>query len=245
MDFGAIIRSLANFNSPELWLYMILGIAIGLFFGIVPGISGMTAITLLLPFIFNMKPMTALPLIMVILATQYLGGGITAILLNVPGTSGNAATLLDGYPLSQRGEAGRAVGAAEAAGGLAHILTAGVALLIIPLIVPMLRAIISADMVFIVLTGIVFIGTLAGGSMIKGLISGGLGLMIAIEFEEPVAKAVAAACLENGLIANAIGENIIRFLPPLVVTKEEVDQAVGILASAIRAGELVPGGKGR
>ena len=73
----------------------------------------------------------------------------------------------------------------------------------------------------------------------------GLGLMIAIEFEEPVAKAVAAACLENGLIINAIGENIIRFLPPLVVTKEEVDQAVGILASAIRAGELVPGGKGR
>jgi len=179
MDYGALIRSLANFSSPELWLYIVFGIAIGLFFGIVPGISGMTAITLLLPFIFNMQPMTALTLIMVILATQYLGGGITAILLNVPGTSGNAATLLDGYPMSQRGEAGRAVGAAEAAGGLAHIVTAVVALLIIPLIVPMLRAIVSADMVFIVLTGIILIGSLSGGSLIKGLISGGLGLMIA------------------------------------------------------------------
>ncbi len=57
----------------------------------------------------------------------------------------------------------------------------------------------------------------------------GLGLMIAAEFIEPKAKAVVAKALENGLIVNAIGENILRFVPPLIITKELVDRAIGIL----------------
>lgn len=189
VDFLAIFRALGNFTNPELWLAMSLGITLGLIFGVVPGISGMLALVLILPFVFTMKPMVALPLMMSILATHYLGGAITAILLNVPGTAGNSATLLDGFPMSQRGEGGRALGAAQASAGLAHALTALVALIIIPLIIPMLRAIRSADMVFIILMGLVFIGALSGGSMIRGLISGGLGLMIAFIGFQPTTGA--------------------------------------------------------
>lgn len=72
----------------------------------------------------------------------------------------------------------------------------------------------------------------------------GLGLLIAIEFEEPIGKAVAASCMENGLIVNAIGENIIRFLPPLIVTKADVDRAVEILASAVSGSRLAASAKG-
>ncbi len=59
----------------------------------------------------------------------------------------------------------------------------------------------------------------------------GMGLMIGAEFVEPVAKNMAATALERGLIVNAIGDNILRFVPPLIVSKELVDKAVEIIAS--------------
>jgi TctA family transporter len=162
---------------------------IGLVFGLIPGISGMLALTLMMPFLFVMSPMVALPLIMTIMAIQFQGGAISAILLNLPGTPGNSATLIDGYPMTLRGEGGRALGAAQAASGLANVLTALVALAVIPLILPMVAALRSADMVFIILLGLVFIGVLASGSMIKGLLSGGVGLMISFVGFQPVTGA--------------------------------------------------------
>lgn len=66
----------------------------------------------------------------------------------------------------------------------------------------------------------------------------GLGLMIAVQFKGAVAKTIAGTCLDNGLIVNAIGDHIIRFLPPLTVTKAEIDQALDILNRAIAAASL-------
>ncbi|MFH0913904.1 MAG: tripartite tricarboxylate transporter permease [Chloroflexota bacterium] len=180
MDFGAIFRALANFGSLEIWLYMAIGIVLGLIFGVIPGISGMLAIALLLPFIYTMVPLKAFIMMMTILATQYLGGAVSAILLNIPGTAGNSATVLDGFPMTQRGEGGRAIGAAQAAGALAHLITAIVSLFMVPVIIPLIITLRSADMVFVIVLGIVFIGALSGGSMVKGLMSGGLGLMVAL-----------------------------------------------------------------
>jgi len=189
MQFGAILSALQNFASLELWLFIGLGTVIGLIFGLIPGISGMLAITLMLPFIFVMTPMQALPLMMTIMAIQFMGGAISAILLNLPGTPGSSATLIDGFPMTQKGEGGRALGAAQMASGLGNVLTAFVALLVIPLILPMIVALRSADMVFIILLGITFIGILATGSMIKGLLSGCVGLMISFIGFQPTSGA--------------------------------------------------------
>ncbi|MFC1971835.1 tripartite tricarboxylate transporter permease [Chloroflexota bacterium] len=178
LQFQAILDALNNFTNPEMWLIIAIGVVIGLVFGVIPGISGMLAITLMLPFIWVLTPMQALPLMMTILAIQFMGGAISAILLNLPGTPGSSATLIDGFPMTQRGEGGRALGAAQTASGLGNILTALVALAVIPLILQVIYAIHNADMVFIILLGITFIGVLASGSMVKGLLSGILGLMI-------------------------------------------------------------------
>jgi len=178
MTFHAIFDALGNFANLQMWLVMTAGTVIGLVFGLVPGISGMLALTLMLPFLFFMTPMVALPLIMTVMAIQFQGGAVSAILLNVPGTPGSSATLIDGFPMTQRGEGGRALGAAQTASALANILTAFVALAVIPLILPMIVALRSADMVFVILLGLTFIGVLASGSMIKGLLSGGVGLLI-------------------------------------------------------------------
>jgi 4-aminobutyrate aminotransferase-like enzyme len=75
-------------------------------------------------------------------------------------------------------------------------------------------------------------GLMNSGAPIKEV--RGLGLMIAVEFSQPIVKAVAAECMERGLIVNAIGDSIIRFLPPLTIGESDVDEAISILASAIR-----------
>lgn len=189
MVFDAIFAALWNFANLQMWLVIAAGTLIGLIFGLVPGISGMLAITLMLPFLFFMSPIYALPLMMTIMAIQFQGGAISAILLNLPGTPGSSATLIEGFPMTQRGEGGRALGAAQAASALANILTALVALAVIPLILPMVVALRSADMVFIILLGLTFIGVLATGSMIKGLLSGGVGLMISFIGFQPTTGA--------------------------------------------------------
>lgn len=175
----AIVQALLNYGNVQLWLAMAIGIVIGLVFGIIPGLSGSVALALLLPFTFGKSPELFLPLMMAILAVQFQGGSISAILLNVPGTVPNTATLIDGFPMTQKGEGGRAIGAALTASAAGSVLTALAALAMIPLVYPIIMALRTADMVFIVLLGLIFIGVLTSASMIKGLISGGTGLLLA------------------------------------------------------------------
>ncbi|MFH1003715.1 MAG: tripartite tricarboxylate transporter permease, partial [Chloroflexota bacterium] len=165
---------------PIFWVMMFAGVIIGLIFGIIPGVSSILALTLFLPFVFTMSPDMALPFMTALTSVTYFGGSVTAILLNIPGTEPSAATLIDGYPMAQRGEGGRAMGAAFTASALGGVLTVFFALAMIPFLLIFIQALQNAEMVFIVLLGIVFIAILASGSMIKGLISGSLGLLISL-----------------------------------------------------------------
>ncbi|MFH0914710.1 MAG: tripartite tricarboxylate transporter permease, partial [Chloroflexota bacterium] len=174
------LQALRNFASAEIWLIMAIGLLIGFFFGIVPGISGAVALALILPFVFKMSPLQALPLMMAIMATQYQGGSISTILLGLPGTPGSAATILDGFAMSKKGEAGRALGAAQMSSALSNIITALMALAIIPLVLPIAFAIHSQEMVFITMLGVSFIAVLGSGSQLKGLISAGIGFLISL-----------------------------------------------------------------
>ncbi len=178
MMLEAFGQALQSFTEPGLWLFMTIGVIIGLILGIIPGIGGLIGMALFLPFVFAMSPVQALPLMVALSAVSYTGGSITAILVNIPGMDTNAATLIDGFPMSQKGEAGRALGAALVSSGLGGLATVFLALAMTPLVLPMVLAIRSADMVFIILMGIVFIAVLGRGSMVKGLISGGLGLVV-------------------------------------------------------------------
>ncbi|MBI4320519.1 MAG: tripartite tricarboxylate transporter permease [Chloroflexi bacterium] len=175
--FGEALQSLAN---PQVWYYMIFGSVLGLVLGVIPGIGGLSGMALILPFVFVMSPYEALPLMVALGATNTTGGSITSILLNVPGTGSNAATLIDGYPMSQKGQAGRALGAALMSSAAGGALTVFFAFAMIPLVLPLVFGLRSADMVFLVLLGLAFIATLGRGAMARGLISGGLGLAISL-----------------------------------------------------------------
>ena len=180
MVIEAFIQACQNFGDLWFLLAICAGTIIGLIFGLLVGVGALLATSLILPFIFGIQPEYALALMVAASAVTYTGGSITAILLNVPGTEASAATLLDGFPMTQHGEAGRALGAALVSSGLGGLVTPFIALATIPLILPIVFAVRSADMVFIILLGISFIAILGRGSMIKGVISGGIGLILSL-----------------------------------------------------------------
>ncbi len=176
---SAFIQGFAYFGDPMVWVFVLLGMVLGIVFGILPGVSGLTAMALLLPFVFHMKAEYALAAFAVITATSATGGSITAILLNVPGDTANAATLLDGYPMTKKGEGGRALGAAlmsHAVGGFSSML---ICILLIPLVLPLMYAMKTGDLVFIILFAFSCVGVLSSEAPLKGMIACLVGVMLA------------------------------------------------------------------
>ena len=177
--FGAFVQGIATLLQPEVMLFLFLGTVIATVIGVIPVLGGAVGMTLLLPFIFGMDPATALPFLLAVHAVSYTGGSVTAVLLNIPGTLPNAATCLDGYPMTQKGEGGRAVGAAVTASALGGIATVPLALLMIPVVIPFVLMCRAPEMLFIIVLGLCFLSVLTRGSVIKGLISAALGILLA------------------------------------------------------------------
>ncbi len=182
MSEPALLQSLveafqlfANFN---LWVLIFAGVITGIIIGIIPGIGGIVGLALVIPFLFLMKASEALPFAIALLSVTFTSGAITTILVGVPGTGPNAATLIDGFPMTQKGEGARAVGAAFAASGMGGVLSGVLALGMVFAVIPLIMGLRLGDMTFIILLGLVFMGVLTGRSATKGLISGGLGLLI-------------------------------------------------------------------
>ncbi len=173
--YGAAIATLFQ---PINLLVMLVAIVIGLLVGIIPGISGATMLVILLPFVFHMPAEVALILLVSLHAVVYTSGGITSILLNMPGEGSSAATLLDGFPMTQKGEGSRAIGAAvtsSMAGGIVPVI---LALAMVPAMMPIIMAFGQPEMAILILLGISFLAALTGDSVIKGLISGMVGVLL-------------------------------------------------------------------
>jgi TctA family transporter len=161
-------------------LYLSLGVIFGLVVGILPGLGGMFALSMLLPIILNLDPYSGLSVLIGAHAATPAGGSITAILLGVPGTLSSAATVLDGFPMGKQGKGGEAIGAALTSSALGGILGAVILLLMVPVLKKAVLAFGPSEMVMLTLLGISFIGTLGGkGGVAKAWISGFLGLFFA------------------------------------------------------------------
>lgn len=166
--------------APWSLLTMLITVLAGLIIGIIPGIGGMVAATMVLVFIFRLPPDIALLAMVSIHCVTYTGGGITAILLNIPGTPTAAATLFDGFPMTEKGEGSRAIGAMVTSSMVGGILPVFLALGMIPLLMPILMAFRSPEMATLILLGLTFIAALTGESLNRGLISGAFGLLVSI-----------------------------------------------------------------
>jgi len=160
--------------------YLLIGIAIGFFVGLLPGLGGLATLALMLPFAYAIKaPVEAFCFLLGMLAVVGTTGDITSILFGIPGEGSSAALILDGHPMSKKGEAGRALGAAIMSSVIGAIAGALALVLSIPIMRPLVLLFGSPELFIIAIMGVTFIGTLAGQSLTKGLLAGGIGLMLA------------------------------------------------------------------
>ncbi|MFH1087045.1 MAG: tripartite tricarboxylate transporter permease [Chloroflexota bacterium] len=175
----AIVEGLMQLLSPFNFGLLCAGMAMGIVLGILPGIGGMVGLSLLLPFIWELQPYQAMPLMIGLLAVVNTSDTITCVLVGVPGTAGSVATIMDGYPLAQKGEAGRALSAAFAASAIGGVLGAALLALSLPIFRPLVMMLRAPELFMFVILGVVMTGALSGREPLKGLISAGLGLMLA------------------------------------------------------------------
>jgi len=158
--------------------YIFGGTSIGLIFGALPGLSSVVSLSIFLPLTYGMDPVPAMFFYAGLMGANPFGGSISAILINTPGTAQNIATIFDGYPMTQRGEAGRALGISATASGLGAVFGVGVLVLIMPLVRKILLSFGPPEFFMLVLFGLCMVVVAARGNMIKGLFAGGLGLLL-------------------------------------------------------------------
>ena len=158
--------------------YLLLGVFIGMWVGAVPGLGGVVGLVLLLPFTFSMDPAPAFALLMGLYAVTSTSDTISAILLGIPGSVASQATILDGYPLAKKGQAGRAFGAAYTVSAIGGVFGALLMAATLPFILPVIFAFGIPEFLMLGLLGLTMVGVLSGNAIAKGLTVGLLGLLL-------------------------------------------------------------------
>lgn len=169
---------LSNVVEPMNLAAILIGVTVGMFIGAMPGLSATMAIALLLPLTYSFPPETGLAMLASLYLSAMYGGSIAAILLRTPGTPAAAATVLDGYPMAQKGEAGKALGLSLTASLIGGVISAIVLLTVAPLLGSLVLNFGPVEIFAIAVLGITIIGSLSQGSTILGLMSGAIGLLL-------------------------------------------------------------------
>jgi putative tricarboxylic transport membrane protein len=169
----------ASLVHPAQLLLLALGMAYGLFVGALPGIGGATAIALAVPLTYGMDSFGAIAFACGVMGAVPMGSSITAILLNTPGAAPSAATLIDGYPLARQGKAGLAIGAAASSNAIGGLIGTMSVLVVMPLARRIVLLFRPPEFFLLGMLGLVVVALSSRGKMLRGLVTAGLGLMIA------------------------------------------------------------------
>ena len=174
----ALLTALLALASPDRLFYMALGVAIGYAIGVLPALGGLAGLSLVLPFIYGLDQVSALAMLVGLVAVAATADTFSSILMGIPGSSASQATILDGFPMARRGEAARALSAsfiASMVGGLVGaVFLTGAVLVARPLIL----ALGTAELFMLAVLGLSMVGVLAGRSFSKGVIACGMGLAL-------------------------------------------------------------------
>jgi TctA family transporter len=178
-------KAFLTLMEPHRLMFLALGCIMGLVLGIIPGIGGLTGTAMLLPFTFNMDPYAAFALLLGLGATTATGDPIPAVLFGVPGGAASAATVLDGFPMAKKGEAGRALSAAYMSSLMGGVFGAVLMAISIPILRPVMLFIGSPELLAFSVLGISMVAVLSGNAPLRGITAGCLGVMIAMIGTDP------------------------------------------------------------
>lgn len=162
------------------------GVFIGCCFGALPGLSISLAVALVLPFSFGLDPLTGLSLLSAVYVGAIFGGSISAILFNTPGTPAAACTSADGYALTRRGHAGKALQMANLASMVGDLTSTVLVILMFPLLAKLAIYFKSPEYFALICFAVTIVGGIAGRSILLGLISAVMGFLLSTIGMDPV-----------------------------------------------------------
>ncbi|MEY3005228.1 MAG: hypothetical protein RLZZ491_2404 [Pseudomonadota bacterium] len=174
----ALGNALLTVTQPQHLMFMVAGVLLGLSIGVLPGLGGIAGLSLVLPFMFGMDPVSGLALMVGLIAVIPTSDTFSSVLLGIPGSSASQATVLDGFPLARKGQAARALSAAFVSSLYGGLLGAMALTMIIFVARPLILAFGLPEMLMITVLGLSMVAILAGRIPLKGVVAAGLGLLI-------------------------------------------------------------------
>ncbi len=187
MIFADAIAGLGAYaNDPALLLALLLAVPLGVLAGVIPGLGGKLSIVMAIPFLVGADPTLGAVFLLAMHSVIHTGGPIPSILLGVPGSGPDAATVVDGHPMARNGQAGRALGAALASSCVGGIFGALVLALALPLVKPVLLSFGPPEVFMLAVLGITFIAAVSGARMVRGLMVGCIGLLVSFVGMDPI-----------------------------------------------------------
>ena len=190
MDYILLMLSSAGdaliiMSDPMRLAFLFGGVIIGLILGVIPGLGGIVGMALLLPFTFDMDKFAAFAFLLGMGSVTTTSDTIPAVLFGVPGTTGSAATILDGHPMARKGEAGRAFGAAYTASMMGGLFGALLLAVSIPILRPVMLYLGSPELLSFSVFGLSMVAVLSGSSPMRGVAAACVGLLVAMVGSDP------------------------------------------------------------
>jgi putative tricarboxylic transport membrane protein len=186
MDNSFLVLGLSLVLDPVVLTFCVMGSLFGIIIGALPGLSVTMGLAIATPLTFSMDPITAYALLIGIFCGGTFGGSISAILLNIPGAFPALMTTLDGFPMAQRGEGGRAIGYAAFASLIGGIFSTIVLIFFAPVVAGFALQFGPQEYLSLTIMGLSIIAYLGSDSMIKGFIGGMLGLILTLVGTDPL-----------------------------------------------------------
>lgn len=227
---GAITSGLLELVTPGSLLFVVLGLLVGFGAGLIPGFSASNAAALVLGLSLQMSPTHALIFMAGIYAGDTFSGSVPAILLDIPGTPGAAATALDGHPMALQGKASLAIAISRTGSAIGGTIAAIVVIAIIQPLSEITLQIGSREMCLVLLFGLMVMATVIGDSIVKGLLSGFTGMLLGAVGLDPVSG---AGRMTFGLLSLADGIP----LPTIIVGLFAIASMVAMSARVGAAGK--------
>ena len=164
--------------TPTTLLWMTFGVVFTTAAAVIPGLGGVFAMAIMLPFAFTLPPEAALAMLMAAVAVEGTGNTITGVLFGVPGSATGVATVLDGYPMAQKGEAARAISAGLTASAVGGVLGALVLVALLPVMRPLVLALGPPEFFAMILAALLLMSAVTEGSRLKSTVAGFSGLLV-------------------------------------------------------------------
>lgn len=177
---SGIAQGIFSLTDPMILLMIFAGTVFGVVIGALPGLTSTMGVALLVPVTFGMSPEMGLALLGAIYCSSTYSGAISAILINIPGTPANCCTILDGYPMTQKGESGRAIALATSASAFGGFISIFALLFMAPPLAEFALKFGAQEYFLLALFGVSVIASLSDRNMLKGLWAGALGLFLSI-----------------------------------------------------------------